>query len=392
MSRSAIFLIVVAAFLILFFPFFVIQWIGFAVALVVIASFGYAISLDSGLQISRDAMDLTAYQLQTVDVEIKIKNSSFLPMPYLVVTDNPGSLYTGHENSRLISLRPREETSLRYHIRGMNRGAYRIGPITVRFSDPLGLFPVSRSIPEETRLIVYPRIHPVALPVHRGLPAGSITTSSRIYEDPTRYRSVREYVPGDEIRKINWKASARLGVLHSTEWLPTINVPVLIMLNLTAEDYLQRNRFAHTERTIDAAASNVNHLAERGQEVGLITTGVIKGFEDEPMPWIGVGSGAPHAVGILETLAQLVPNPRPADSVEVFLDRGRVSFGTRVFYMGPPLQPESVAALTSGIGDRSLVRLYYTDEGVRNWTELAVETMHIWRITEFGDELFTLQA
>jgi uncharacterized protein (DUF58 family) len=194
------------------------------------------------------------------------------------------------------------------------------------------------------------------------------------------------------MRRINWKASARLGSLHSTEWLPTINYPVLIVLNLTYGDYSLRNRYNHTERTIDSAASVVHLLIERGQEVGLVTTGVIKGAEDGPMPWIDVRTGAPHAIAILETLAQIVPNPNDVDCVEVFLERGRVSFGTRVFYMGPPLAEEAVAAMTSAVGDRSLVRLYYTEEGVRDWRSYANPLVRVWKITEFGDDLFSLQS
>jgi len=389
---GAIILVVIGAILILFFPFYIVQWIGYGIFLVVTLSFAYSRIVDAALQISRNETDLTAYQHQTVVVEIRIRNTSFIPVPLLLVTDNPGSLYTGHENSSLMSLRPREETRLVYHIRGMNRGAYRIGPITIRFADPLGLFPIHRTVRKETRLIVYPRIYNVSLPVHRGLPAGKMTTTNRIYEDPTRFRSVREYVPGDEMRRINWKASARLGSLYSTEWLPTINYPVHLVLNLTADDYAQRNRYSHTERTIDATASLVYLLAERGQEVGLVTTGVIKGREDDPMPWVKVGAGTQHAVGILEILAQLVPNRNRASCVEAFFEHGSVSFGTRVFYLGPSLSEEAVAALTTAVGDRSLVRMYYTDEGIRTWGDWGNRLVRVWKITEFGDELFTLQS
>jgi uncharacterized protein (DUF58 family) len=325
-------------------------------------------------------------------VRVKIANRSFIPIPHLVITDNPGSLYSGNENARLLSLRAGERTELVYEIRGMNRGAYRIGPISVRFSDPLGLYPVATTIAEEARFIVYPRIFPVDLAVHRGLPAGSITTSSRIYEDPTRYRSIREYVPGDELRRVNWKASARLGSLHSTEWLPTINVPVMVLLNLTASTYEQRNRYAHTERTIDAAASLVHHLANRGQEVGFASTGLIKGVPERIMPWIRVGSGMQHAVGILETLAQLTTNETDVDPIAWYLEHASISYGTRLFYLGAPLSSDTLAALVSSMGNRSLLRLYYTDEGVRNWHELSLDSVRVYSITEHGDELFAIQA
>lgn len=392
MNGRSIALIVVGLFFVLFIESYVVQWIGYVLVATVGLSFAYSRSVHAGLEIDREESSLRAYQHQVVTVRIRIRNTSPLPIPHLVVTDNPGSLYTGEDNSRLMSLRGRERAELVYNIRGMNRGAYRMGPITVRYADPLGLYPVAETIMKETRLVVYPRIYPVELPVHRGLPAGNITTTSRIYEDPTRYRSVREYVPGDEIRRINWKASARLGELHSTEWLPTINVPVMILLNLTASTYEQRNRYHHTERTIDAAASLVHHLANRGQEVGLVTTGLIKGAPERIMPFVRVGAGMAHAVGILETLAQLETNELDEDPVERFLERGAISYGTRLFYLGAPLHPESVAALVSSMGDRSLLRLYYTDEGVANWTDLSIESVRVYRITEHGDELFAIQT
>jgi uncharacterized protein (DUF58 family) len=390
--RRGIALIVIGLFLILFLDSYMVQWIGYLMVAVVVLSYLYSRTVRLGLTLERDEHMLRAYLLQEVVVRIRIRNKSILPLPYLAVTDNPGSLYTGNDNAKLITLRAGESTELVYTIRGMNRGAYRIGPITTRFTDPLGIYPVAETIHDEARLIVYPRIYPVTLPVHRGLPAGNVTTTNRIYEDPTRYRSVREYVPGDEIRKVNWKASARLGELHSTEYLPTINVPVMILLNLTASTYERRNRYAHTERTIDAAASLVHHLAQRGQEVGLVTTGTIKGVADLIMPWIEVGGGMQHAIGILETLAQITTNELDEDPVERFLERSSVSFGTRIFYMGAPLPEESVAALATSVGDRSLIRLYFTEEGVSLPSAIATESIRVYRITEHGDELFTLQA
>ena len=389
-TGPAIPLCVVALFFALFFPYYTVQWIAYSLLLLVALSYLYSRVIGAGILIERAPMDLITYRFQSAGVSIRIANLSILPLPHLVVGDNPGTLYSGHDNVRLLSLKPGERRSLNYQIKGMNRGSYRIGPISVSYSDPLGFFPVSVIIPQEIRLIVYPTILPVRVPMDAGLPAGTITAANRIYEDPTRYRSVREYAPGDEMRRINWKVSARTGRLHSTEWLPTINFPVMILLNLTATDYLQSQRYLHMERTIDAAASLVHHLAESGQSVGLASTGLLEAEDRMVMPWIPTAGGSERAVSVLGTLAQLQPNDLPdsPDAVSFFLDHGSVAFGTRVFYLGPPLAPERVAALLTSVGARSLVRLHYTDERVTNWSTLAVESVKVWSITEFGDEIF----
>ncbi len=398
---TAITLTVVGLFLVLFFPFYAIQWIGYAVVLVVVLSYLYSRIIRGGLSVERAPMDLVIYRYQNATVSIRIANQTVLPIPHLVVGDNPGTLYSGYENIRLLSLGPGERRLLDYRIRGMNRGSYRIGPISVRYSDPLGFFPVSATVPAEIRLIVYPSILPVRVPMNAGLPAGTITAANRIYEDPTRYRSVREYVPGDEMRRINWKVSARTGRLHSNEWLPTINFPVMVLLNLTADDYELRQRYHHMERTIDAAASLVHHLAVRGQSIGLGSTGTLKADEQAVMPWIPIAAGPQRAVSVLQTLAQLQPNEQPVatagpdrspDVVSFFLEHGSVSFGTRVFYLGPPLASDRMAALLTSVGDRTLIRLHYTDEGVTDRQTLPVESVKLWRITEFGDEVFVPQT
>ncbi len=392
MRKGPLWLLVVSLFLFLFIDSFVVQWIGVLGASVVGLSYAYAKVLERNLKIERRELRLRAYKHQKVTVSLRIANQSGLPMPYLLVTDNPGSLYTGHGNHRLLQLRAHEESQLVYTIKAMNRGFYRIGPVNVRFADPLGLFPVAKTIFHEARLVVYPRVYPVELAVHHGVPAGSITAASRVYEDPTRYRSVREYVPGDEIRRVNWKATARLGTLYSTEWLPTLNVPVLVLVNLTGPDYSQRNRFNHLERTIDAAASLVHHLAQRGQEIGLVSTGVIKGMTTQIMPSVKVGAGVAHAVGILETLAQLQSNPNAVDPVKLFLERGSLSPGTRLFYLGPALDEERLSSLLTAVKTRSNIRLYYTEEGVARKEIARPEAVKLFTITEYGDELFTLQA
>jgi len=370
-----------------------VQWLGYVALLTIGLSFIYSRILRRGVIIRRRRGDLVVYRYQDADVRLTATNHTGLPAPQILVIDNPGTLFSGSDNARLFSLKPREKTSFSYRIRGMNRGAYRIGPITVRLSDPLGLFPVTQTVNDEIRLIVYPSITPVDVGMDRGLPAGTITAASRIYEDPTRYRSVREYVPGDEIRRISWKTTARTGRLHSVEYLPTLTFPVLCALNLTSADYERRHRYRHMERTIDAAASLIHRLAERGQPVGLVSTGTIDAGNRNVMPWIPVSSHPGQAASLLTTLACIRPNDDPdQDIVSLFLEHGAVSFGTRVFYLGPPLDPDRVVVLASGVGQRSLLRLHYTDENVHDWRSLAVEAVELHRITEFGRELFVRQA
>lgn len=391
MRPAAIFVVLVAAFLVLFLPHYPVQWVGYTAAIVTVLSFAYSRTIRRRLRLYRRDDVLRIYQHQAAIVEIAVVNTSRLPIPFLMVSDNPGTLYAGYNNARLMSLRPGEKRYLRYRLKGHNRGGYRLGPISVRYADPLGLFPTADTVAAEGRLVVYPKVYPVDFPLTTGLPAGLLRTPVRIYEDATRFRSVREYVAGDEPRRINWKVSARMGNLHSTEWLPTINTPVIVVLNLTAADYQQRNRYAHTERTIDAAASLVHHFAELEQEVGLFSTGLFSDGGEPVMPWIPGRGGVRTATSILEVLAQIRINEQPVDPVEAFLGAARVSFGTRVFYLGAALRAESLALLVQRVSDASRLRLCYTDERVLTGGNTPAG-LPLWRITDHGEQLFDQKA
>ena len=72
MNGSAIILIVVGLFLALFFPFYPIQWIGYAVVLVIALSFLYSRVIRAGLLVERAPMDLVTYRYQIATVVIRL--------------------------------------------------------------------------------------------------------------------------------------------------------------------------------------------------------------------------------------------------------------------------------------------------------------------------------
>lgn len=94
------------------------------------------------------------------------------------------------------------------------RGRHRVGPLVLDRSDALGLACRRLSLSDTATLWVYPRVHPVRVlatgrhrqhhdgPAAEAAPRGSV-----------ELREVREYVVGDEVRHLHWKATARTGQL-----------------------------------------------------------------------------------------------------------------------------------------------------------------------------------
>ncbi len=121
-----------------------------------------------------------------------------------------------------------------------------VGPLRVVRRDPLGLVVLARSYGDVVLVWVHPRVHPLrAVPTGAGrsldgrvdaVPHGSIT-----------FDSLREYVVGDELRRVHWRTSARVGELMVRENVDT-SLPRIVVL-------LDNRALAHPDRVGGVAES-----------------------------------------------------------------------------------------------------------------------------------------
>jgi uncharacterized protein (DUF58 family) len=75
-------------------------------------------------------------------------------------------------------------------------------------------------------------------------PHGPIRVSNKIYEDPTRIYGIREYVPGDPIKSIHWKVSAKTNKLQVKTYEPATVLGATLAL-----DMLKRIIYPKTEKS-----------------------------------------------------------------------------------------------------------------------------------------------
>jgi uncharacterized protein (DUF58 family) len=93
----------------------------------------------------------------------------------------------------------------------------------------------------------------------------------RLFEDPTRISGVRKYEPGDPLNRVNWRATARTGALHSKVYEPSTVAGSTILLDFHTASYDKRYEPNRSELAISAAASIANAIYLLGQQVGLVT-------------------------------------------------------------------------------------------------------------------------
>lgn len=170
------------------------------------------------------------------------------------------------------ALRPGRATSVHYQLPTHRRGDLTVGPLAVIKRDPFGLWQGRRHVGTELSLLVHPCIHPldprpagrarhVEGPVSDTAPRGTLT-----------FHSLREYVPGDDVRRIHWRSSARTGTLMMREHVDTSLPSTVVVLDTRAASYAASTADGF-EEAVDVAASVVAASQDHGFPVQLVTTG-----------------------------------------------------------------------------------------------------------------------
>ena len=250
-----------------------------------------------------------AFLGEQIQVRLQVKNRGWLPVPWVQLREAlPVELKSPGAYQQVATLGPKGEASLDFTLDCRKRGYYPIGPLDLFTSDLLGVTPVQRSTYPPAYLTVYPKIvalNKVKLPSRS--PLGTLRHTQPIFEDPSRVRGKRDYVSGDSLRRVDWKASAAAGRLQVRLFEPSIALETVIFLNLNTNEYDMRQRYGAPELAIIIAASLANWIAGARQSVGLVTNGIDPIAEKHSPPAVLPERGRGHLLRILDVLARIQP-------------------------------------------------------------------------------------
>jgi uncharacterized protein (DUF58 family) len=209
-----------------------------------------------------------------------------------------------------------------YRLPTRKRGIFDVGPVEVTRADPFELYRTSRRYGGVERIWVYPRI--VGL---RTLPTGQ----TRHMEGPTSdtspqgnitFHRLRDYVPGDDLRLVHWRSSARTGKLVVKHNVDTSQPYTVVVLDLRPHGYTAQS----FEEAVDVAASVVVTNAGSKAPVELrCTDGTVIGGPrvHEPTPLVDHLTGVmPKAEGSLR--AQLLALRRSHGGTALVIVTGRL--------------------------------------------------------------------
>ncbi len=213
---------------------------------------------------------------QSVRARLVVTNMSSVPCPEAAWTDHLPYVVAGEASGVLPALGPVKApdsvVSTSYTVSSSTRGAHAIGPVGIRVMDPFGLVERHRDVGDAHELTVLPRRYD--LPAIR--PSGSDEDGATrpapqqvgLGEDDIIARS---YLPGDALKRLHWKATARRGELMVRQEEQQMNPRAAVVIDLDAWSHgTDRDRTGSWdyspgfEWSVAAGASVITHLARAG--------------------------------------------------------------------------------------------------------------------------------
>jgi uncharacterized protein (DUF58 family) len=190
----------------------------------------------------------------------------FVPIPSGIAVDEGAPF-------RSVRLVAGERRSLLLRLRCERWGVYSLGEVFLRAHDRLGLFRFDDRHDAHRSIKVYPRtetlralVHPSQTQLHFG------NQVARHTGEGVEFSELRPFVPGDRVRSIDWKTTARKGSPWVREHHPERNTDVVIFLD-TFSEVRAGGRSSTLERSVRAAATVANAYLGRRDRVGVVSFG-----------------------------------------------------------------------------------------------------------------------
>ncbi|MBM4249274.1 MAG: DUF58 domain-containing protein [Euryarchaeota archaeon] len=235
-----------------------------------------------------------------VSVQLMLHNKRLTRTGFLEVRDKLPKQLDVREGSNylILDMRGGEKATINYRFVAPLRGIYNIGPVSMRSQDVYALFYEEANVEDLQSVTVFPRVedvkditikarslklYPGATPVKRPGPG-------------SEFFLVRDYLPGDPFKNINWKQYASKGKLLVNEHEVEAVSDVVIILD--AREYSRYGTEAQNPIMFGAraAATMTNFFLKRRDSVGLIVYG-------DKLLTIKQGSGQKQLFEVLTALA-----------------------------------------------------------------------------------------
>ena len=192
----------------------------------------------------------------------------------LRVIDEVPAQFQMREAQFFTKLKATESTAIDYHLRPVKRGEYHFGKLNVFASGPLGLVARRFQFAEPVMVPVYPSFIQMRkyelLAISNNLTMQGMKKIRRLGHN-MEFEQIKEYVPGDDFRTINWKATARKGHLMVNNYQDEKSQQVYSVIDKGRVMQMPFEGMSLLDYAINAALAISNIAMRKGDKAGLVT-------------------------------------------------------------------------------------------------------------------------
>ena len=204
-------------------------------------------------------------------VQLRLDNVSRLPSGVLLMEDALPYALGGRPRFVLDKVEPRGVREVTYPVRSEVRGRYQVGPLSVRLTDPFGLCELARSFAASDELVVTPVVHPLpAVRLGGDWTGGGDAASRSVAVSGADDAATREYRHGDDLRKVHWRSTARVGELMVRREEQPYQSRATLLLDARAVAHRGEGPGSSFEWAVSAVASIGVGLARAGFALSLV--------------------------------------------------------------------------------------------------------------------------
>lgn len=236
-----------------------------------------------------------AVEGERVDATIELRSVTAVPEVELQLA-LPAGIVTDDGIRHLLSLQPNRPRTVNLSLQARHWGAHRLAEVAVRARDSLGLVVADTTVLPASMLRVYPTVEhlrTLVAPVDTDPYAGNRV--ARIRGDGIEFADIRPFVLGDELRRINWRTSARRQQLFVNQSHPERNSDVILFLDSFVD--VAGPETGTLDLAVRAAASLAREYLEERDRVGVVGFGGV-------VSWLLPAAGTAQLYRIVDTLLE----------------------------------------------------------------------------------------
>lgn len=321
----------------------------------------FALLIAIGTRASRDpgvAVDLTLEADRTLEgvevgATVEISADRAIDRLEILVELPDGVELADGSRARAMRLRAGESREHELGVRCTRWGVFDLGRVDIRARDTFRFVTWENSVERPHRIKAYPgpvTLHRLLAPLETQAFAGSDV--ARVKGEGIEYADIRDFVPGDRVRSINWRASARRQGLVVSERHPERNTDVVLFVDSFA-DVRQGDRSV-LEDAVRAAATLATRYLERRDRVGLVGFGGV-------LRWLHPGMGTTQRYRLIETMIETGVEPTYTWRDVNLLPARILPAKSLVLALTPLVDPRFIAALEDLRGRRFDVAVIEVD-------------------------------